>query len=151
MVQAADGGGGGTAGPQEQKLFHAYQARLETLETAAQSWSQGATLLAAVSQALGAQAGQLVTSFGPNNPTGRAAAERYREVQSKVERRAEEMTTASGALKHSHAGLVAGSGRLRRAAAGHHQPARAPDRPGAPDGPGRRPQAGDVRRGARRA
>ena len=57
MVQAADGGGGGgNAGPQEQKLFQAYQARLETLETAAKSWSQGATLLAAVSQALGAQA-----------------------------------------------------------------------------------------------
>ena len=108
MVQAADGGGGGgNAGPQEQKLFQAYQARLETLETAAQSWSQGAALLAAVSQALGAQAGQLETSFGPNNPTGKAAAERYREVQSKVEKRAEEMTTASGALKYSHDGLVA--------------------------------------------
>ena len=98
MVQAADGGGGGgNAGPQEQKLFQAYQARLETLETAAKSWSQGAALLAAVSQALGAQAGQLETSFGPNNPTGKAAAERYREVQSKVAKRATEMETASGA------------------------------------------------------
>src|SRR6188472_903694 len=108
MVQAADGGGGGgNAGPHEQKLFQAYQARLGTLETAATSWSEGAQLLTAVSQALGAQAGQLETSFGPNNPTGKAAAERYREVQVKVKKRAEEMTTASGALRHSHAGIVA--------------------------------------------
>ena len=108
-------------------------------------------LLTAVANALGAQAGQLETSFGPNNPTGKAAAERYREVQAKVKKRAEEMTTASGALKHSHDGLVAAQDRLRRASAGHHQPPRAPDRPGAPDGPGRQPQAGEVRRGARRA
>ena len=60
-----------------------------------------------VAHALGAQAGQLETSFGPNNPTGKAAAERYREVQQKVTKRADEMSTASGALKHSHHGLVA--------------------------------------------
>lgn len=108
MVQVADGGGGGgNAGPQERKLFQAYQARLETLEGAAQSWTDGADLLAAVAHALGAQAGQLETSFGPNNPTGKAAAERYRQVQAKVKTRAEEMSTASGALKHSHQGLVA--------------------------------------------
>jgi len=108
MVQVADGGGGGgNAGPQERKLIQAYQANLDSLEGAAKSWSAGAALLTTVANALGAQAGQLETSFGPNNPTGKAAAERYREVQSKVEKRAEEMTTASTALNHSRTGLVA--------------------------------------------
>ena len=64
-------------------------------------------LLTLVANALGAQAGQLETSFGPNNPTGKAAADRYREVQAKVKKRADEMTTASTALTHSRAGLVA--------------------------------------------
>ena len=108
MVQAAgDGGGGGNAGPQELMLIQAYQANLEALQTAATSWSTGAGLLTMVARALGAQAGQLETSFGPNNPTGKAAAERYREVQAKVSKRATEMETASGALGHSRAGLVA--------------------------------------------
>ena len=81
MVQAADGGGGGgNAGPHELKLIQAYRANLESLTKAAQSWTAGADLLNAVARALDSQAGQLETSFGPNNPTGKAAAGRYREV-----------------------------------------------------------------------
>ena len=99
--------GGGNAGPQELKLIQAYQANLEALQDRGHLVVDGRRPADTVARALGAQAGQLETSFGPNNPTGKAAAERYREVQAKVSKRATEMDTASGALGHSRAGLDA--------------------------------------------
>ncbi|RYP87228.1 hypothetical protein EKO23_06360 [Nocardioides guangzhouensis] len=101
------GGGGGAAGPQEQKLLQAFSANLDAVDAAAASWSLGADLLRGVARKLTSQAAQLETSFGPNNPTGAAAAERYREVQKKVDQRASEMTTAANALTTTSTGLRA--------------------------------------------
>ena len=110
-MQVADGGGGGhAAGPQEQKLLQAYSANIAALDAAATSWTKGSQLLNVVAQRLEAQAAQLETSFGTNNPTGTEAARRYREVRAEVDKRAGEMTTAANALKHSSAGLTAAQG-----------------------------------------
>ncbi len=107
MQDAGGGGGAGNAGPQERKLIQAFSANLETLDVSVSSWSSGATMLQNVARRLGQQADQLETTFGKDNPTGMAAAQRYREVQAKVTKRESEMRTASQALAHTRAGLVA--------------------------------------------
>ena len=107
MQDAGGGGGAGNAGPQERKLIQAFSANLETLDASVSSWSGGAAMLQNVARRLGQQADQLETTFGKDNPTGMAAAQRYREVQAKVTKRESEMRTASQALAHTRAGLVA--------------------------------------------
>ena len=72
-------------------------------------------------------------------------------MQAKVKKRAEEMSTASGALKHSQDGLVAAQAdydALPPVTTNPHEPQTDLERL---HGPGRRPEAGEVRRGARRA